>query len=500
MLTYIIFIPIIGALLIALTNRDGNPKFVKAIALVFSAIPFILSAAIFASSPKAPSGYLYEEHFRWMPSLGISYHIALDSLSLSLILLNGLLCILSVISSFYSIDKKQKAYYIFLLMLQCGINGTFASLDLILFYIFWETMLIPLYFLIGIWGSGKKIYAAMKFVLFTLAGSVLMLIAILFLFLKTRGTVSPFGSFDLPEILAAIESGKMILSGDAEVFLFLAFFIAFAIKVPLFPFHTWLPDAHTEAPTAGSVILAGVLLKTGVYGMIRFCIPLFPEAAIIFSPAIRWLAVIAIVYGALTAIAQTDMKRLIAYSSVSHMGFIVLGLFSFSQIAVEGSIVQMINHGISTGGLFLCVGLLYNRRHTRELSQFGGLAQNMKVYSVMTIILVLSSAGLPGLNGFVGEFTILLGTFGKYPLLAIIGSLGIILSAVYLLMMVQKVFFGALDKDENKKLKDIGLSESSTLIPLIVLAFLIGLWASPFFGYIKAPAASAIKAVTKVLK
>lgn len=493
MLSNIIFLPFIGAIIIGLLLKKEQRLLIRYTSLIFSAASLLCSIYLLIDFNYVSGKFAYEENISWIPAFGISYHLGIDSLALALIILNGILSVLGIWSSFDSISHREKEYYIFLLLLQTGINGTFMSLDLILFYIFWEMMLFPLYFLIGIWGSGRKIYATMKFVLFTLAGSVLMLLAIIFLYLKTRYVISPVGSFDLTKIIAAIGDGKLILKPDEEIFLFLAFFFAFAIKVPLFPLHTWLPDAHTEAPTAGSVILAGVLLKTGVYGIIRFCIPLFPTAAQSFAPMIQWLAVIAIIYGAMAAIAQKDMKRLVAYSSVSHMGFIILGLFSFNLISIEGSIIQMINHGISTGGLFLCVGILYNRRHTRLMSEFGGIAQNMKRYAVLTIIIVLSSAGLPGLNGFVGEFTILLGTFKENVMLAAIGCVGVILGTVYLLIMVQKVFFGPLEKDENKKLKDIGTRDTVILLILVLLAFLIGLWASPFFTFIKAPAEKIVK-------
>ena len=495
MLTNIIFLPIVGAIFIAIVLRKDQRTVIKYTSLFFSGMSFLFSLYLLPNFDYISGAFVCEERYQWIPSLGISYHLGLDSLSLALVILNGLLTVISILSSFTAINKHERAYYSLLLILQAGINGTFMALDLVLFYIFWEVMLLPLYFLIGIWGSENRIYATMKFVLFTLTGSVLMLLAILSLYFQSRTAVGPAGTFDFTDLRYIIANGSLKLKPNTELYLFLAFFLAFAIKVPLFPFHTWLPDAHTEAPTAGSVILAGVLLKTGVYGIMRFCIPLFPNATKVCAPFILWLSAIAIIYGAMTAIAQKDMKRLIAYSSVSHMGFIILGLFAFNEISVQGAILQMINHGISTGGLFLCVGLIYERRHTRLMKDFGGLAQNLKIYAVLTVIIVLSSAGLPGLNGFIGEFTILLGTFKMSKILAIVGALGIVFGAVYLLIMVQRVFFGPLDNPKNKEIKDLNFRETLTLLPLILIAFLIGLWASPFLNFVKAPSRQIVKII-----
>lgn len=412
----------------------------------------------------------------WIPEWGIRFTLGLDGLSGALCLLTNLLIIVSILASWTAIQKRQKEFYAALLVLQTGILGTFLSLDLFLFYIFWELMLIPLYLLIGIFGSGRRVYAAMKFFLYTFAGSMLMLIGILALHFQAHLIEPGLRTFGLVEFLRIAPE----IPEHLQFLIFFSFFIAFAIKVPLFPFHTWLPDAHTEAPTAGSIILAGVLLKTGVYGMMRFAIPLFPEVAAAYAGEISILAMIAIIYGALTAIVQKDMKRLVAYSSVSHMGFIVLGLFAFGTEAVTGAALQMISHGISTGALFFCVGVIYERRHTRLMSEFGGLAYNMKIYAVLTMIVVLSSVGLPGLNGFVGEFLILLGAFQVRPWITAASATGVILAAVYLLRMMQLTFFGPLDNDQNRGLKDLNAREVVGLLSLIVFAFWIGLYPKPF--------------------
>jgi NADH-quinone oxidoreductase subunit M len=427
----------------------------------------------------------------WIPEWGIRFSLGLDGLSGTLVLLTNFLVIVSILASWTAIERRQKEFYAFLLVLQTGILGTFLALDLFLFYIFWELMLVPLYLMIGIFGSGRRIYAAMKFFLYTMAGSVLMLLGIIALHFQAHIIEPGLRTFGLPEFLRIAPQ----IPEHLQMLIFFSFFLAFAIKVPLFPFHTWLPDAHTEAPTAGSIILAGVLLKTGVYGMMRFAIPLFPAVAATYADPISVLALIAIIYGALTAIVQKDMKRLVAYSSVSHMGFIVLGLFAFGTEAVTGAALQMVNHGISTGALFFCVGVLYERRHTRLLSEFGGLAYNMKIYTVLTVIVVLSSVGLPGLNGFVGEFLILLGSFQVRPWLTAGAATGVILAAVYLLRMTQLTFFGPLDNDDNKDLKDLNAREAFALIALIVFAFWIGLYPRPYLKLLEPASAQLVTQV-----
>jgi len=478
-LTIVIFLPMAGALFLLLVS--GRSEKGKAVlrwgSFGFALVNFLISllvAARFDLSPRAPR-FQFLVQADWIPSWGVSYEVGVDGLSLTLVLLTNLLSVLAILSSFSAIRCREKEYYILMLLLQAGILGTFLALDLFLFYIFWELMLILLYFLIGIWGSEDRVYATMKFVVYTLTGSLLMLIGILAVYFHVQQVNGGKGTFDY---LVFVEANHA-LSPGARMWLFLAFLIAFAIKVPIFPFHTWLPDAHTEAPTAGSVILAGILLKTGVYGILRYCIPLFPEAAREAAPVLVWLAIVAIVYGALAAMAQKDMKRLVAYSSVSHMGFVILGIFAFQEQAVRGALLQVINHGISTGGLFLCVGILYERRHTRTMSEFGGLAVNMRRYAALTVILALSSLALPGLNGFVGEFLVIVGVFQVRVLWAVLASAGVILSAVYLLVMVQKTFFGPLDKPANRALRDLGLREVLTLLPLVLIAFGIGFYPRP---------------------
>ncbi len=506
MLSALILIPLVGALVILALGAQ-RAWLAKFVALLVVAADFALALAalhnfswacearpvvLFDGLMKATSPFQLREHIPWIPEWGLSYTVGADHLSLLMVLLATFLGIPAVLCSWRAINDREHLYYFFLLLLQTGILGTFLALDLVLFYIFWEIMLIPLYFLIGIWGSGNRVYATMKFVLYTLAGSVLMLLAILYLYFSARGQGLNTFSYEALLYNPAIRA-RTLLAPHLQFWPFLGFFLAFAIKVPMFPFHTWLPDAHTEAPTAGSVILAGTLLKTGAYGILRFCLPLFPDAAAAFAPLITWLAIVAIIYGALTALAQTDMKRLVAYSSVSHMGFIMLGIFTFTAQGMSGAILQMVNHGISTGALFLAVGMIYERRHTREMAEFGGLAKTLPVYAALTMVVVLSSAGLPGLNGFVGEFLIMLGSMKSraflpldasnvsftWPVAALAG-LGVILGAVYLLVMVQKVFFGKVTNAKNRRLEDLNLREIVQLVALIGVAFWIGLYPRPF--------------------
>ncbi|MCE5230147.1 NADH-quinone oxidoreductase subunit M [bacterium] len=482
------FIPAIAAVLLIAFPRP----LARVVALVATMITLLISVKFVAGIVIAPAEWTASVSADWIPIVGIKFLLGLDGLSGSLIVLTNVLMVLSVLGSWTAIDSRQREFYFWLLLLQTGIIGTFLALDLIVFYIFWELMLVPLYFLIGVFGSVNRIYATMKFFLFTFAGSVLMLLGILALYFQHRALAGS-GSFALADLLTISDK----IDPRLAVMIFTGFMLAFLIKVPIFPLHTWLPDAHTEAPTAGSVILAGVLLKTGVYGILRFAIPLFPNLSVQVAPLMIALAVVGIIYGALTAFAQSDLKRLVAYSSVSHMGFIMLGIFAFQKEAIVGATLQMINHGISTGGLFLCVGYLYERRHTRELKEFGGLAYNMRVYATLTVILVLSSVGLPGLNGFIGEFWILVGTFMTHKIAAVIAATGVILAAVYLLRMVQMTFFGPLDKEENKKVSDLDMREILTLVVLIIFAFWIGLYPRPYAQALEPSAQHIVEVVGK---
>jgi len=405
--------------------------------------------------------------------LNITYQMGIDGLSILLLLLTTLLTPVSIVSTWTAVEERVKDFMIFFLLLEVGMVGVFLALDLFLFYIFWEFTLVPMYFLIGIWGGARRMYAAVKFFLYTMAGSILMLLAILWLGIYQ-------GSFSVPELTA-----KGGIPPDIELWLFLAFAAAFAIKVPMWPLHSWLPDAHVEAPTAGSVILAGVLLKLGTYGFLRYNLSLFPQTSVQLAPYIAGLAVIGIIYGAMVSYSQRDVKKLVAYSSVSHLGFVMLGLFALNPQGIQGGILQMVNHGLSTGALFLIVGMIYERRHTREMDAFGGLWKVMPVYAVLTLIVALSSMGLPGLNGFIGEFTILLGAFGSQvlgsPWFAGLAAVGVILAAVYILYMFQKMFLGPVDKEENRVLLDLNWREIVTLVPLLIFIFWIGLYPAPFF-------------------
>jgi NADH-quinone oxidoreductase subunit M len=411
----------------------------------------------------------------------IYYYLGIDGLSILLVLLTTLLTPIAILSTWTAIEDRVKEFMIFFLLLEVGMVGVFLSMDLFLFYVFWEFTLVPMYFLIGMWGGPNRMYAAVKFFLYTMAGSILMLLAILWLGLQG-------GTFEVPELIAASAN----IPANIQFWLFLAFAAAFAIKVPMWPLHSWLPDAHVEAPTAGSVILAGVLLKMGTYGFLRFNIPLFTKAAVQLAPWVAAFAVIGILYGAAVSYAQKDVKMLVAYSSVSHLGFVMLGLFALNSQGIQGGILQMVNHGLSTGALFLVVGMIYERRHTRDMDDFGGLWKTMPIYGALTLIVALSSMGLPGLNGFVGEFTILLGAWGAgqpgevlgSPWFAALAAIGIILTAVYILFMFQKLFLGPVTKEENRNLLDLNWREIITLLPLIILIFWIGLYPKPFFALI----------------
>jgi NADH-quinone oxidoreductase subunit M len=468
-LTSLVALPVVGAILLLFVRggEEHSAPFARGIALIVSVLVFAETLLLWSRFNPALADFQFVERHAWLPAFGIDYYVGVDGISLLLLVLTGFLTPLSLLASWESVHKKTKAFCIFVLLLESAMMGVFISLDLFLFYIFWDAMLVPMYFLIGIWGYDRRVYASMKFILYTMAGSVLMLLAILGL-AHAQFTSSGSYSFDLLKLYA------LRLVPRQEFWFFLAFTLAFAIKVPLFPFHTWLPDAHVEAPTAGSVILAGVLLKMGTYGLVRFAFPLFPNAAHFFAPGLAVLAVIGIVYGALVAMVQPDMKKLVAYSSVSHLGFVVLGISAMNTQGVQGAVYQMLNHGISTGGLFLLVGMLSDRRHTRLIAEYGGL-KNVTPHLVAAFLIVtLSSIGLPGLNGFVGEFLILLGAFRWDPALAAVAATGVILSATYMLWMFQRVNYGPVTRDENKALPDLQTREWIVIAPIIAIAILMG--------------------------
>jgi len=473
-LTLTTFLPVIGVLVILFLKPEWKNA-IRWVALVTSIATFAISLVMLSYFQVGNPDMQMEIDVPWFQFVNwdIHYHLGVDGLSIFLILLTTLLTAVSILSSWSAIDERVKEFMIFFLLLEIGMVGVFVALDLFLFYIFWEFSLVPMYFIIGIWGGPRRMYAALKFFLYTMAGSILMLLAILWLGINQ-------GTFSVTELIA-----RGHIPANIQLWLFLAFAAAFAIKVPMWPLHSWLPDAHVEAPTAGSVILAGVLLKLGTYGFLRFNLSMFPNAAIKLAPWMAGLATVGILYGAAVSYAQKDAKKLVAYSSVSHLGFVMLGLFALNPQGIQGGILQMVNHGLSTGALFLIVGVIYERRHTRELNAFGGLWKIMAVYGAIALVVTLSSMGLPGLNGFVGEFTILLGAFGSAhisPWFAGISAAGIILAAIYLLFMFQKIFLGPLDKDENKSLKDLNWREIFTLAPLLVFIFWIGLYPKPFFS------------------
>ena len=484
-LILVTFLPMVGFLLILFLKGERKDA-IRWVALIASLATFGISIWIlFLFNPTVDTPQM-KLTYPWLNVGGfkVNFSLKVDGLNILLLLLTTLLTPISILSTWRSITEKVKGFMLFFLLLESGMIGVFLAMDLVLFYLFWEITLIPMYFLIGIWGSERKVYAAVKFFLFTMAGSVLMLLAILFLGWRT-------GTFELDYLIA-----NRAYFADAQTWLFFAFAIAFAIKVPMFPLHSWLPDAHTEAPTAGSVILAGVLLKMGTYGFLRFNLQLFPVASVQYAPLIGILAVIGILYGALVAFAQKDVKRLVAYSSISHLGFVMLGIFALNPEGLTGGLLQMINHGLSTGALFLIVGMLYERRHTREMAQFGGLWKVVPMLGGLMLVITLSSLALPGLNGFVGEFAILLGAFGSSdlgsPFIGGFATLGVVLAAVYLLTMFQKVFLGPVVHEENQSLKDLDNRETLLLLPILLLIFWIGLYPKFFIDLIE-------PAVTRVL-
>jgi NADH-quinone oxidoreductase subunit M len=467
-LTSLIALPIAGALLLLIVkDNERNTSLVRNIALVVSVLVFAETLLLWSRFDAASGDFQFVERHAWIPAFGINYSVGVDGISLLLLVLTGFLTPLALLASWESVHKKLKAFCIVVLLLEAAMMGVFVSIDLFLFYVFWDAMLIPMYLLIGIWGYERRVYAAVKFILYTMGGSVLMLLAILSLALLHHAQAGSY-SFDL------LKTYALQIPPSQQGWLFLAFALAFAIKVPLFPFHTWLPDAHVEAPTAGSVILAGVLLKMGTYGFLRFAFPLFPDAAAQFAPYLVVLSVVGIVYGALVAMVQPDLKKLVAYSSVSHLGLVVLGIAAMNVQGVQGAVYQMLSHGVSTGGLFLIVGMLSDRRHTRLISQFGGLKTVTPHLVAAFLIITLASIGLPGLNGFVGEFLILLGAFRASPRMAACAATGMILSAAYMLWMFQRVNYGPVTREENAHLPDLTPREWVVLVPVIAMTVLMG--------------------------
>ncbi len=484
-LTIIIFLPLIGAIAGAIIN---GKTMIRWYALIISLVNFILSLFLVHWFNPAQIGIQLVERHSWIGAYNINYHVGIDGLSLLLLLLTTFLTPIVILGSWSYIKNREKEYYLWFLVLETGMLGVFAAFDLILFYMFWEAMLIPMYLIIGIWGGPRRIYAAVKFFIYTMFGSLLMLIAIIYLY-YAYGRQTGIYTFDIIKLYG------LNLPLSVQVWLFAAFALSFAIKVPMFPFHTWLPDAHVEAPTGGSVILAGVLLKMGTYGYMRLAMPLFPQAAAIFLPYIAILAIIGIIYGALVAMMQSDIKKLVAYSSVSHLGFVMLGLVALNMQSVDGAVLQMINHGLSTGALFLLVGMIYERRHTREISEFGGIAKVMPVFATIFMIVTLSSIGLPGLNGFVGEFLILIGSFLDKPVYAVFAGTGVVLGAVYMLRTYQKVFFGKIKNEKNEGLKDLGIREIIVMLPILVMIVWIGVYPKPFLKIINNASRSYIEYV-----
>ena len=471
-LSLIMFTPLVGAVLLLFQNKQNHDA-IRWIANVFAWLGFLVSLPLWFSFDQASPNWQFVEQHAWIPSIGAQYLLGVDGFSVLLILLATLMGGIGVLSSWTAVTERVKEYYVFLLLLQTGMIGAFVSLDFLLFFVFWEVMLVPMYFLIGIWGSSNRLYSAIKFFLFTLVGSVVMLLGILAVYFYHHEVTGVY-SFDVTRF------HELNMPFDLQWWVFLAFFLGFAIKVPMFPFHTWLPDAHTDAPTAGSVILAAVLLKMGTYGFIRFSLPILPEATLASVWWVAALSIIGIVYGALCAMAQSDWKRLVAYSSVSHMGLVMLGIFALTPVGITGSIVQQINHGISTGALFLLVGVVYERRHTREIAEYGGLSKVMPVYATIFLVMTMSSIGLPTLNGFIGEILILQGIFVEHKWWAAFAASGIVLGAAYMLWLYQRTMFGTVDNPKNENLPDVGLREFATFAPLLVLAVWIGLYPKPF--------------------
>ena len=494
LLTILILLPVLGAIAVV-----GHQMFwkqesqLKWVTLGFTVVNFLISLALLGSAPQNASGFYFEKNVPWISAINTNYHIGVDGLSLWLVLLTTFVMPIAVLSAWHAVEKRATAFFAFMLLLESAMIGVFVSLDLLVFYLFFEASLVPMFFLIGIWGGENRIYAAVKFFIFTAFGSLLLLAAIIGVYYAQAAAPGGIGSFDFVVLAESIKQGKLAFTGTAGTLMFWAFALAFMIKVPVFPFHTWLPDAHTEAPTAGSVILAAILLKMGTSGLMRFNFTLFPDQSHEYAYVFIILAIIGIIYGALVAMVQPDMKRLVAYSSVAHMGFVILGMFSFTEWGMQGALYQMLNHGVSTGALFLLVGFIYERRHTRAITEFGGLANPMPIYATLFVITTMSSIGLPFLNGFVGEFLIMLGMF-KSNVLSALGSnnwnyiatmfagTGVIFAAVYMLWMVQRVFFGKVTNQKNRTLLDLSWREIGLMIPLLFLMVFMGVYPRPFLA------------------
>ena len=471
-LSILLFLPLAGALVLLLVPKQ-NESAIKWISNIVAIAGFVVSIPLwFWFDPQNPE-FQFVERAAWIPSIGAEYFLGVDGLSTLLILLTTMIGFIAVLSSWTAITERVKEYYIFLMVLQTGMLGAFMALDFLLFFLFWEVMLVPMYFLIGIWGSANRLYSAIKFFLYTLVGSVIMLLGILALYFYNQSVTGVY-TFDITQFQ------RLNLPAGLQWWIFLAFFLGFAVKVPMFPFHTWLPDAHTDAPTAGSVILAAVMLKMGTYGFLRFSLPILPDGTRQFVPIIAVLSIVGIVYGALVAMAQKDWKRLVAYSSVSHMAMVMLGMFALNPAGLTGSIVQQLNHGISTGALFLIVGIVYERRHTREISEYGGLSKVMPVYAAIFLIMTMSSIGLPTLNGFIGELLILQGVFVYSKVWAAFAASGVVLGAAYMLYLYQRTMFGKVENPKNERLADLNNREFATFVPLLILAVWIGLYPAPF--------------------
>src|SRR5258708_892411 len=493
-LNLVTYIPLIGAIVILFVIRKENGAAIRYTATFFAVVDFIASLYLwFNFDPHGTGAHLFQfrETYTWILSLGVQYDFGIDGIALLLILLTTFMGIIAIVSSFTSIDHRQKEYYILLLLLQTGMIGTFCALDFFLFSALWEIMLVPMYFIIGIWGGPRKLYAAIKFFLYTLTGSVVMLLSILALYFFNDGGI-PFlniKGLGNPATFSVLQYHNIghLIPPQLQFWIFIGFFLGFAIKVPMFPFHTWLPDAHVEAPTAGSIILAAVLLKMGTYGFVRFALPILPDGTKQWLPWVVLLSIIGIIYGALVSLVQKDMKKLVAYSSVSHLGFVMLGMFALNPMGLKGSVLQMVNHGISTGALFLLVGILYERRHTRMIADYGGLAKQKPMYGTLLLISALSSLGLPALKGFMGEFPILLGAANKSIVWASFAAVGIVLGAAYLLWLYQRVFWGPLDNPANKTVPDVNRRELGLLLALVVLMVWIGIKPAVFFDVIEEP-------------